>query len=138
MNCALDHFVRLHGLPTFHKLFREVMAGGEERIKLVENFLQGMNDAGVEFCIVTAGTSSAVMRGLGAVPEWLKFFPGNRVWDTQQGRHAARRSVGGQKALMMRDIYPEAKKILFVDDALVKDPAPQWTLAASGVTVFVG
>eukprot|EP00929_Paragymnodinium_shiwhaense_P029114 TRINITY_DN16762_c0_g1_i3.p1 TRINITY_DN16762_c0_g1~~TRINITY_DN16762_c0_g1_i3.p1 ORF type:complete len:581 (+),score=122.18 TRINITY_DN16762_c0_g1_i3:92-1834(+) len=138
MNCALDHFCGLHGLETFHKLFREVLLGGEDRIRLVADWLQGMQDAGCEFCIVTAGTSSAVMRGLAAVPEWQQYFPSNRVWDTQQGRHAARRSVGGQKALMMRDIYPEAQKILFVDDALVKDPAPEWTLAAAGVHVFHG
>ncbi|CAK0875017.1 unnamed protein product, partial [Prorocentrum cordatum] len=70
-----------------------------------------------------------VMRALTTTPEWLPFFPSNRVWDSSQGRHAVA-SVAAQKALILRDLCPTASKIVLVDDALERDPPPGWLLEA--------
>jgi len=137
MCSALEDFCRQAGEDAFRDVFREVFLGGDERISLVGRWLERLQRQGVEFAIVTAGTATAVLRGLAATPEWLPYFPSNRVWDTSQGRHSAR-SVMDQKVLMLRDISPEACRILLVDDSLEKDPAEAWVLLAASVEVFEG
>merc|ERR1719336_3083666 len=135
MMLALTAFEREVGDQAFGELFREVFLGGEERIRQVAASLQRLQAAGVDFAIITRGTSAAVLRGLVAVPEWLPFFPSSHVWDTSQNRHR----VGGsnaQKSLMLRDLCPTAAKILLVDDSLSNDAVPDWVLKAAGVEVF--
>merc|ERR1712032_371909 len=91
MNSALEDFCRKAGDDLFRKLFREVFLGGEDRITLLADWLDRLQDTSVEFAIITAGTSTAVLRALAvAVPEWLRFFPSDRIWDTSQGRHASK------------------------------------------------
>lgn len=132
MGDALEHFIKQSDEPQFHRLFREVFLGGSERILLIAAWLSRMQADGCEFAIITAGVSSSVLRALAAVPEWRPFFKSSRVWDVSQGRHNIQ-SVTGMKALMLRDICPEAKKILLVDDALGRDPPPAWALSAADV-----
>jgi len=135
MVCAVEDFCRHAGEDAFREVFRTVFLGGEERISLVADWLRRMQESRVDFDIVTAGTSSTVLRALAVTPEWLPFFPSNRVWDCSQGRHAVR-SVAAQKALILRDICPTAGKILLVDDALSHDKPPEWVLQAANVKVF--
>mmetsp|Transcript_148944 Transcript_148944/g.371115 ORF Transcript_148944/g.371115 Transcript_148944/m.371115 type:complete len:296 (-) Transcript_148944:29-916(-) len=135
MVAAVEDFCRQGGEAAFRDLFREVFLGGEERIALIASWLGRMQRSGVEFAIVTAGVSVSVLRALSAVPEWLPFFSSGRVWDTQQSRHCVT-SVAGTKALMLRDLSPDAARILLVDDSLVRDTPPQWVLKASGVETF--
>eukprot|EP00929_Paragymnodinium_shiwhaense_P008261 TRINITY_DN112208_c0_g1_i1.p1 TRINITY_DN112208_c0_g1~~TRINITY_DN112208_c0_g1_i1.p1 ORF type:complete len:282 (-),score=78.26 TRINITY_DN112208_c0_g1_i1:140-985(-) len=138
MEIALMAFCGQNGDDAFRKMFREVFMGGEERIAKIAAALKELKAAGVNFCIVTAGTSTAVLRALAVgAPELLEFLPSNRIWDTQQGRHSIS-SVTGQKILMLRDIGPQATKILFVDDAVAKDPPPEWVGLAAKVDVFPG
>lgn len=134
---ALEDFCRLSGDAAFRGVFREVFCGGEERIRMLTDWMDRMRNAGVEFAIVTAGTSTAVVRALAVgVPEWLPFFPSDRVWDTQQGRHACR-GVAAQKVLMLRDICPKAAQIVFVDDSVERDRPPAWSMAGAQVELFV-
>eukprot|EP00930_Biecheleria_cincta_P032866 TRINITY_DN22772_c0_g1_i1.p1 TRINITY_DN22772_c0_g1~~TRINITY_DN22772_c0_g1_i1.p1 ORF type:complete len:238 (-),score=30.51 TRINITY_DN22772_c0_g1_i1:22-735(-) len=127
MVSALDDFSKHAGEEGFREVFRELFLGGAERITMVAEWLRRMQQCGVEFAIVTAGTSTAVLRALLAAPEWMPFFPSDRIWDTQQGRHTIR-SIAAMKALMLRDICPRAQRILLVDDSLGKDPPPKWVL----------
>mmetsp|Transcript_25392 Transcript_25392/g.46510 ORF Transcript_25392/g.46510 Transcript_25392/m.46510 type:complete len:278 (-) Transcript_25392:101-934(-) len=137
MTRALDDFIGKNGEATFRSVFREMFLGGEERIKYLAEWLGKLQEKGVTFAIVTAGFSTAVLRGLHCAPELQCFFPSSRVWDTSQGRHRIR-SVIGQKALMLRDISPEAQNILLVDDSLVRDVPPAWAPTGAGVTLFEG
>mmetsp|Transcript_109312 Transcript_109312/g.308482 ORF Transcript_109312/g.308482 Transcript_109312/m.308482 type:complete len:285 (-) Transcript_109312:235-1089(-) len=134
---ALEAFSRHAGEDAFRGVFREVFLGGEERIALFAEWLKGMREEGVEFVILTAGTSTAVLRGLAAAPELLAYFPSDRVWDTQQSRHQVN-GVGATKALMLRDLCPESTYSLLIDDAIERDRPPPWVLQASGVTIFDG
>eukprot|EP00747_Dinoflagellata_sp_TGD_P209564 gnl/TRDRNA2_/TRDRNA2_82947_c0_seq1.p1 gnl/TRDRNA2_/TRDRNA2_82947_c0~~gnl/TRDRNA2_/TRDRNA2_82947_c0_seq1.p1 ORF type:complete len:259 (+),score=43.72 gnl/TRDRNA2_/TRDRNA2_82947_c0_seq1:58-834(+) len=137
MNAALDEFCFCYGEELFREAFRNIFLGGEERIAMIANWLQRMSGNGVEFSIVTAGTSTAVLRGLCTVPEWLRYFNSNRIWDTQQGRHRVG-SIMSMKALMLRDISPDASKILLVDDSMVNDAPFPWVLEAAQVVAFDG
>mmetsp|Transcript_26624 Transcript_26624/g.61208 ORF Transcript_26624/g.61208 Transcript_26624/m.61208 type:complete len:278 (-) Transcript_26624:60-893(-) len=137
MSRALDDFIGKNGEATFRTLFREMFLGGEERIRCLAEWLEKLQQQGVTFAVVTAGFSTAVLRGLHCAPELQRFFPSSRIWDTSQGRHRIR-SVIGQKVLMLRDISPEAKSILLVDDSLVRDVPPAWAPAAAGVGLFEG
>mmetsp|Transcript_46153 Transcript_46153/g.83175 ORF Transcript_46153/g.83175 Transcript_46153/m.83175 type:complete len:239 (+) Transcript_46153:112-828(+) len=134
MSSALEDFCRHAGEKVFHEVFREVFLGGDERITMVASWLESMRQKGVEFGIVTAGTSTAVLRALSAAPEWQPFFPSVRIWDTQQGRHSIR-SLAGHKVLMLRDICPTACRIVLVDDSIERDRPPQWVLDAAQVSL---
>merc|ERR1711879_112225 len=107
MVVALDAFCEQADETVFGELFREVFLGGDARIALVAKTLQKLQAAGVDFAIITRGTSTAVLRGLVAVPEWLPFFPSSCVWDNSQCRHQVS-SSNAQKSLMLRDLCPTA------------------------------
>ena len=96
-----------------------------------------VNDVSEEmrFAIITAGTSTALLRALAALPEWRPFFSSDRIWDTSQGRHAIQ-SIAGQKVLMLRDIHPKASGILLVDDSLERDAPPKWATEGAQVSLF--
>jgi len=134
---ALDDFTRRNGEEAFSKLFRELFLGGEDRIRSLAQWLERLDAKGVQFAIITAGTSTAVLRGLNCAPELRRFIPSSRVWDCSQGRHSIR-SVMGQKVLILRDLCPEASGIVLVDDSFPKDTPPSWAPAAAGVTLFEG
>lgn len=135
---ALACFCRCEGEATFKELFREIFLGGDTRVALVAAWLEKMRGAGVEFAIVTAGISTAVLRALTlGAPEWLPFFSASSIWDSSQARHSdATLSVTAKKALMLRDISPSAKRILLVDDSLSRDRPPKWVLEGAGVETF--
>lgn len=136
MNAAVDAFCRnTGGEDVFHRLFREVFLGGEERIQAVARWLERASDEGIEFAIVTAGVATSVLRALCAVPEWLKYFPSDRIWDSSQSRHSVR-SVMAAKALTLRDICPGPCKIFLIDDSFVNDKPPDWLLAGANVEVI--
>ncbi|CAJ1424592.1 unnamed protein product, partial [Effrenium voratum] len=135
MDGILNEFTRKSGADTLKDLLREVFFGGEARIKLVAESLSRMQQAGADFGIVTAGTSTGVLRVLTAVPEWMPFFPSNRIWDTSQGRHSIG-SVAGQKVLMLRDIASAQASIMLVDDSLDRDPPAEWAVQAAKVALF--
>ena len=135
MDVVLDVFCRQSGEDALHKVLREVFFGGSERINLIADWLRRMQENGAEFAIVTAGTSSALLRALAALPEWRPFFPSDRIWDTSQGRHAIQ-SVAGQKVLMLRDICPKASRIFLVDDSLSRDVPPEWACQGAQVQLF--
>lgn len=134
MTDALEFFCTNAGDKQFREMFRDLFLGGEERIQLITTWLaKSQLDHGCEYAIVTAGQSSAVLRALNtAVPEWTPFFPNANVWDTSQSRHAAT-SVAGAKCLMLRDLRPDARWILLVDDALKKDVVPGWITTCTKV-----
>lgn len=134
ISAALDVFIRNESEDTFRKLFREVFLGGEERIKAITKWLQSMSEAGVEFCILTAGIASSVLQALTAVPEWLKFFPCSRIWDSSQSRHSVR-STMATKVLTLADIVPESVKTILIDDSLEHDTPPSWVLKGANVEV---
>lgn len=134
INMAVEEFCRNSGEDKFHQLFREVFLGGEERIQAIASWLQRASDEGIEFAIVTAGIATSVLRALVGVPEWLKFFPSSRIWDSSQSRHSVR-SVMSAKALTLRDICPGPCKIFLIDDSFVNDKPPNWLLEASNVEV---
>eukprot|EP00928_Gymnodinium_smaydae_P040549 TRINITY_DN27491_c0_g1_i1.p1 TRINITY_DN27491_c0_g1~~TRINITY_DN27491_c0_g1_i1.p1 ORF type:complete len:351 (-),score=81.23 TRINITY_DN27491_c0_g1_i1:54-1076(-) len=136
MGAALEAFCCRAGEEGFRQLFREVFLGGDERIRLVADALARLQRAGAELCIVTAGSSGAVLRALAAVPEWRPFFPPSLVWDVSQARHKAG-SVMAMKALMLRDLRPAAERIVLVDDSLERDPPPAWALEVAEVVVDV-
>lgn len=137
MGVVLDAFCDQVGDDAFHEVFREVFLGGSERIRAIADWLSSAKEDGVEFAIVTAGTSSAVTRALCGVPEWQPFFPSDRVWDTSQGRHSVR-TVMAQKAFMFRDICPQVERILLMDDSYEKDPLPAWILDSVRIVPFPG
>lgn len=137
MVTAVEDFCRHAGEDVFREVFRSVFLGGESRIKLLANWLRRMHESCVDFAIVTAGVSSTVMRALTAVPEWLPYFPSNRVYDCSQGRHSLPfRQFAAQKVMILRDICPTAKRIILVDDALMRDLPEKWVLEATGVDIF--
>ena len=88
MIAALEHFHAVNGDDLFRNMFRQVFLDGEEWINMIAAWLEKMRNKGVAFVIMTAGTSTAVLRALIAVPEWQAFFPSSRIWDTQLGRHS--------------------------------------------------
>jgi len=132
---ALENFCQGAGEASFRDVFREVFLGGSARIEMVAAWLAKMKRQGVEFAIVTAGVSASVVRALSVVPEWQPFFSSGRIWDTQQGRHRTT-LIAGQKALILRDLSPDAHRILLVDDALGKDPVPEWIEKGASVDSF--
>lgn len=135
---AVEDFCHRAGRDAFRELFREVFLGGDARITATAAWLERLRcQENCEFAIVTAGVSAAVLQGLAAVPEWLPHFPASRVWDTSQGRHQVHGTMD-QKALICRDLAPEAPRILLVDDSSSRDPVPPWVLAAAGVQVYEG
>jgi len=135
MSSAVDHFCRVAGEDVFAKLVREFFLGGEERIKVVAKWLEAMAALGVEFAIVTAGVSTAVLRALNAVPEWQKFFPSSRIWDTSQSRHSVK-STMATKAMICRDVCSDSINTILVDDSLGHDPPPEWALKGAQVEVM--
>mmetsp|Transcript_77461 Transcript_77461/g.214206 ORF Transcript_77461/g.214206 Transcript_77461/m.214206 type:complete len:246 (-) Transcript_77461:120-857(-) len=137
MGLAIECFCRSAGETAFRDVFREVFLGGPARISLVAAWLERMQREGVEFAIVTAGVSSAVLRALTTVPEWQPFFPANRVWDVSQGRHSVR-SVMDQKLLILRELCPPACRILLVDDSISRDFPQSWVLSAAAAEVYEG
>jgi len=140
MSAALEHFCAQASAQDFRELFREIFLGGEERIALITKWLQRMRDEeNCSFAIVTAGVALTVLRALAsAVPEWLPFFPSDRIWDCEQGRHASAPNRMAQKALILRDVCKEAPKILLVDDTASREPVPEWLLKGTNVEVFKG
>lgn len=137
MGAALEDFNKRYGEQAFKEVFREVFLGGSQRIGEVAARLETLSREGVEMAIVTAGTSTAVLRALTAVPEWQPFFPASHVWDTSQGRHNVR-SVIDTKLLILRDICPSARKMLLVDDSLSREKPTPWVLSAAGAEVYEG
>eukprot|EP00929_Paragymnodinium_shiwhaense_P018465 TRINITY_DN12919_c0_g1_i1.p1 TRINITY_DN12919_c0_g1~~TRINITY_DN12919_c0_g1_i1.p1 ORF type:complete len:292 (-),score=27.06 TRINITY_DN12919_c0_g1_i1:255-1079(-) len=142
MGAALEDFSQANGEDAFRDVFREVFCGGEERIRIVADWLENARrclgaDHAVEFAIVTAGISSTVLRGLSVVPEWQPYFPLSRVWDTSQGRHK-HGSVIAMKAFLLRDLCPDAAHVVLVDDSLSHDEPQKWTLDIARVEVFRG
>lgn len=132
MESALDDFAGKAGEDGFREAVREVFLGGSSRITMIADWLEKMTKEGVEFAIVTAGTSTSVFRALTAVPEWQPYFPLNRVWDTSHSRHSIR-STTSMKTLMLRDFSPKASGIVLVDDSLGRDPPDSWVLQAAKV-----
>merc|ERR1719223_2025797 len=128
---ALEDFCRRAGEEVFAELF----LGGATRIAQVAAWLQRMQSQGVDFAVVTRGTSTAVLRALATVPEWMPFFPSCRIWDTSQNRHSIA-SGNAMKALMLRDMCPSASRVLLVDDSINQDPSPEWVLKAANVETF--
>lgn len=136
MSAALEAFCRnTGGEDVFRKLFREVFLGGEERIQAVARWLERASDERIEFAIITAGVATTVLRALCAVPEWSKFFPSHRIWDSSQGRHNVR-SVIASKALICRDMCRSSCKIFLVDDSFAHDKPPDWVLEGTNVEVL--
>lgn len=132
---AVEDFVAQAGEEAFKDAFREVFLGGEQRIAWLTARLEKLHQQGVQFCIVTAGMSSSVVRCLIAVPEWRSYFPSDRIWDTSQSRHSVR-SVACHKVLMLRDICPSASKAILIDDSLCRDRPPRWMLEGAQVEIY--
>lgn len=132
MESALDDFAGKAGEDRFREAVREVFLGGSSRITMIADWLEKMNKEGVEFGIITAGTSTSVFRALTAAPEWQPYFPLNRVWDTSHSRFSIK-STTSMKTLMLRDFSPKASSIVLVDDSLGRDPPDSWVLKAAKV-----
>ena len=137
MGAVLEAFCEHAGEAAFRQLFREVFCGGEARIRLVADWLDRMGRAGVEFAVVTAGVSTSALRGLAAVPEWRHHFPPSRVWDVSQARHRTG-SVMAMKAFILRELRPDARRIVLVDDSLERDEPPAWALEVAQVEMLEG
>lgn len=135
MMLAVEAFCAEAGEDAFAELFREIFLGGQDRIALVAASLQRLQAAGVEFAIITRGSSMSILRGLAATPEWLQYFSSSHIWDTSQSRHRGG-GANTQKSLMLRDLSPSAARILLVDDSLAQDGVPQWVQKAAGVEVY--
>mmetsp|Transcript_17258 Transcript_17258/g.38040 ORF Transcript_17258/g.38040 Transcript_17258/m.38040 type:complete len:151 (+) Transcript_17258:172-624(+) len=124
--------------PLFESFSAAFFLGGDERIKLITDWMKAETSKGNVFAVVTAGQASAVTYVLQlAVPEWIPYLPSGRVWDSQQSRHAVG-AVILHKLMILRDICPDAKVVVLVDDALAKeDVSPQW-LGATGAVCYNG
>jgi hypothetical protein len=130
VSTVLD-FLASQDAEASRRLMRDFFLGGDQRIAEMAAFFRDLETRGAELYILTAGVAASVSQLLAtAVPEWLPFFPSNRVHDIGHHRHKVS-SIAGVKMLILRDIA--GKPGFLIDDSLAKEPLEAWVPDASGI-----
>jgi hypothetical protein len=123
VSTVLD-FLASTDADAYRRLMRDFFFGGDQRIIEMQAFFRDLEARGAELYILTAGVASSVSQVLAmAVPEWLQFFPSNRIYDVGHHRHKVS-SIVGMKMLILRDVA--GKKGFLVDDSLAKEALESW------------